>query len=220
VQRDFRKRNKGNSVENFPGATMPNVKLHLPFLLSILCVLLSSPAHAQTTMPAASLASGWSLLKEGEAEVTMEQEAANPAAPAPHEHLLQIKVTKTADPGKGRGGVTNSAVIEVKDDHWYDITFSAMTQTGTVGLVFSLESADGKVLARTTLPEIGRGRGGRGGRRGAASAPATVPAAPAAWPKYLVALHARAADGKAHLVIAPIEPTTIWLESLTWAERP
>ncbi|HEY1922716.1 MAG TPA: aldose epimerase family protein [Tepidisphaeraceae bacterium] len=152
------------------------------------------------------LATGWSLLKEGEAEGTIEIDAKHAINADPHQ--LRIAVTKTAERGKGRVGATNAALIPVQQDHWYNITFSSVTQRGSVGLVFSLEGADGKVLARTTLPEIGRG-----GRA------QTAPGARPIWRKYLVALHARASDPAAHLTITPIEPTNIWLDGLKLTAR-
>ncbi len=153
------------------------------------------------------LSTGWTLLKEGEAEGTMEQDAKHPASESPH--LLHIVVTKTAAPGKGRTGAINGNSIDAHEGQWCDVTFSAVTERGSIGLVFSLENADGKVLARTTLPEIGRsGRGCAGGADAAAT-----------WRKYTVALHPRASDPHAHLVITPIEPTNIWLDGLTLVPR-
>ncbi len=153
------------------------------------------------------LSTGWTLLKEGEAEGTMEQDAKHPASDSPH--LLHIAVTKTAAPGKGRAGAINGNSIDVHEGQWCDVTFTAVTERGSIGLVFSLENADGKVLARTTLPEIGRsGRGRAGGTDAAVT-----------WRKYTVALHPRASDPHAHLVITPIEPTNIWLDGLTLTSR-
>jgi hypothetical protein len=179
---------------------------------ALLCAAISSvpgsawSANEQEGGKSYELTTRWSLLKEGEAEGNIEQDAKHPARDA--EHLLRIQATKTAGPGKGRVGATSSTPIEVREGQWYDASFSATTERGSIGLVFSLESADGKVLARTTLPEIGRGRGPRG-----ASAPE------GAWTKYTVALHARGSDPKAHLVITPIEPTNVWIEGLRLTER-
>ena len=159
------------------------------------------------TRPAKDLATGWSLLKEGEAEGTIEQDAKHPASTNPH--LLRIAVTKTATPGNGRVGATNRAAINVHEGQWCYVTFSAVTERGSIALVFSLEGADGKVLARTTLPEIGRGRPGAGGSGGAS----------AHWMTYTVSLHARGSDPNAHLVITPIEPTSVWLDGLTLTSR-
>jgi hypothetical protein len=161
-------------------------------------------------VPPAAWRDGWSLLREGEAQGEIAAPATHPAVTDPQAALLRITATRVPGPGQGRIGAVNSQPVEVRADGWYDITFSAATQSGSVGLVFSLESPDGTVLARTTLPEIGRGgRGARGARAGA-----TGP-----WPQYLVGLHARGA-GTARLVITPIEPTTIWLQNLQLVERP
>jgi aldose 1-epimerase len=173
----------------------------------------ASPDSAPNTPspPSIDLSTGWTLIKEGKAEGTIEQEAHHPISKSPH--LLLLAVTKTAGPGLGRVGATSAIPIPVRDGEWFNVRFSAATERNTVGLVFSLESADGKVLARTTLPEIGRARGGRPATRTSATRSA------AAWPRYLVALHARAADPNAHLVITPIEPTNIWLDNLTITPR-
>jgi hypothetical protein len=164
-------------------------------------------AVAPAAQPGIDLSTGWTLLKEGEAEGTMEQDAKHPASESPH--LLHIAVIKTAVPGKGRVGAINGNSIDVREGQWCDVVFTAVTERGSIGLVFSLEGADGKVLARTTLPEIGRSGRGRGGGAEAA----------AAWRKYAVALHPRASDPHAHLVITPIEPTNIWLDDLTLIPR-
>jgi hypothetical protein len=155
---------------------------------------------------------GWTALQEGKGEATVEQDAKNPGNSDPH--LLRINVTKHPGPGEGRAGAVSNVLIPVQEGQWFDVTFSGVTEGASIGLVFSLESADGKVLARTTLPEIGRGRGGRG-RRG----PTTAPSGQAGWTKYLVALHARGADAGAHLVITAIEPTNVWLDGLTITPR-
>jgi galactose mutarotase-like enzyme len=174
----------------------------------------STSGAAATGKPGGmDMSDGWSLIREGEARGTIEQDTAYPGKA--DAHLLHIAVTRTAGPGDGRAGAISGTQFPMTAGAWCDITFSAMTDRGTVGLVFSLENADGKVLARTTLPEIGRGRGGRGRGRGAA----TAPAASVPWNKYLVALHVRSTDAAAHLVITPIEPTNIWLDGLTLTPR-
>ncbi len=156
-----------------------------------------------------SLAQGWSLIREGGvAEGKVEPNAHNPSST--DQHLLRIEVTKTAKPGEGRVGAASSVRMSVRDNTWYDVTFSAVTESGSIGLVFSLENAEGKILARTTLPEIGR-RPGRGDP-GAATAPAT-------WTQYLVSLHTQGSDPSVHVVITPIEPTNVWLQGLMIHER-
>jgi hypothetical protein len=172
-----------------------------------------SSAALPTTAPAIDLTTGWRLLQEGQAQGTIEQNATHPTNSSPH--ILRIAETKAADPGEGRVGAVSDIYFPVEEGAWYDVTFSAVTEAASIGLVFSLENADGKVLARTTLPEIG----GRGRRRGGATtAPATT--GPAAWKKYLVALHARDSDSSAHVTITPIEPTNIWIDGLTLTPRP
>jgi aldose 1-epimerase len=165
-------------------------------------------ATAPSMAEAIHLTTGWRALQEGAAAGTIEQDAAHPTNA--HPHLLKISVTKTAGPGEGRAGAISNVSLAVEQGEWCDVTFSAVTEQGSVGLVFSLENAEGKVLARTTLPEIG----GRGRRRGG---PTT---APATWNNYLVSLHVRAADASAHVVITPIELTTIWINGLTLTPRP
>jgi hypothetical protein len=169
----------------------------------------SSPSTQPTTSPATEpsidLTQGWTLLQVGQTQGSVQQDDTNPATSQPH--LLHIVVTKTADPGEGRIGAVSSVPIPVGEGQWFDIRFSAAPEGNSIGLVFSLEGGDGKVLARTTLPEIGRR-----GRRG----PST---APSAMTVYRVSLHARAADPTAHLVITPIEPTNIWIGDLTLTPR-
>jgi hypothetical protein len=175
----------------------------------------AAPA-SQAAPPA--ITSGWTLLKEGVAEGTIEADARHATNANPH--LLKISMTKYAEPGKGRVGVKNSNVIAVKEGATYEITFNGTKEGNTgygVGLVFSLETDDGKVLARTTLPEIGRGgRGGRG-RGGAPGAEGAPPASP--FRPYLVSLTARGSAANAHLTITPIEPIVVWLENIAIVER-
>jgi aldose 1-epimerase len=203
------------STELKAGDTFHSVSVYKFSTLALGAEPTAASANAtvtSSTPPGVDLTTGWTLLREGEARGTIEQDAKYPTNPSPH--LLRIAVTRTAGPGDGRAGAVSGIQIPVTVGEWCDVTFSAMTDRGTVGLVFSLENADGKVLARTTLPEIGRGRGGRGRGRGQTTAPAGVP-----WNKYLVALHVRASDASAHMVITPIEPTNIWLDGLTLTPR-
>lgn len=166
----------------------------------------ASAAISPTTAPAIDLEAGWRLLQEGEAKAAIGQDATYPTDFSPR--LLRIAVTKTAGPGEGRAGAVSDIQFAVHEGEWCDVTFSAITKRASVGLVFSLENPDGKVLARTTLPEVG----GRA-RRGAAAT------APAVWTKYLVSLHVRSSDPSAHAVITPIEPTDVWIDGLTLTPR-
>lgn len=160
----------------------------------------SGPAAAPN-----EITSGWVLLKEGQADGSIQADAKNPNNPDPH--ILRIAVTKYAsEPGTGRMGAKNTHTMAVQEGQVYNVTFTGISEGIGVGLVFSLENEQGKVLARTTLPEIGRG--GRGGRRGA---PATQVSG-GNWRPYLVSLSVRASDPAAHLVITPIEPVAVWLD--------
>ncbi|HVT79526.1 MAG TPA: hypothetical protein VHM90_02625 [Phycisphaerae bacterium] len=187
-------------------------------------------AHAQTTPATAAgstpgaITSGWTLLKEGQADGTIEADAKHPANSDPH--ILRIAVTKYAsDPGTGRVGAKNTNTMAVREGQDYEVTFTGISEGIGVGLVFSLENDKGQVLARTTLPEIGRGGpGGRGGgRRGGAATDAAPQAATqvagGGWRKYLVSLHVRTSDPAAHLVITPIESVAVWLDGIAINER-
>jgi hypothetical protein len=158
--------------------------------------------------PAQELASGWSLIKDGEAEGSIESDARRPSDS--DTKFLHITVTKTAKPGQGRVGAINGTTASVDEGKWYDVTLEAIADGRSVGIVFSLEGADGKVLARTTLPEIGRVRRGGGG---------TDTQSNPTPRKYTVALHARGTSDNAHVTLTPIEPTSVWIENLTLAER-
>lgn len=153
---------------------------------------------------------GWSFLAEGGAEGSMGIDTNNPLNDR-NPHSLRLVVTK---PGT-RCGVANSGFwgINVQAGEWYDATFYARTEGNKgVGLVFSLESATGdKVCARATIPEIGRGEFGppQPGDSGS----------PGQWRKYTLGLHANASDPKCRLVIAPIEPVTMWLDVVSLFPR-
>jgi hypothetical protein len=167
-------------------------------------------ASTKTDEARQDLMTGWSLLKEGVAEGTFEGDAARPSDP--DQKYLHVNVTKTAGPGQGRVGAINSNPIDVRADAWYDATFRAIADGRPVGMVFSLEGASGKVLARTTFPEIGRiGRGARGNEKAVEGNPTLR--------KYTVALHARGTNPRAHLVMTPIEPTSVWIDELAIAPR-
>ncbi len=181
-------------------------------LFSVACALwAASPGIA-----AGPIVSGWSMFKEGKAEGTAEIDAKHATNPNPH--LIRIAITKLAPFGEGRLGVKNSTPIAVKQGQSYDITFKGISEGIGVGLVFSLETDDGKVLARTTLPEIGRGA--RGGR-GANTPPTSDPGAesPAPWRDYLLSVKAVASAPNAHLTITAIEPGGVWIENVSIEER-
>jgi hypothetical protein len=189
--------------------------MRVPICLGPAAVVLSAalwgtplPAGAQGPGPA-PMVSGWSELKEGEGAGTFQMDAKNPDNPNPH--LLKVSVTRYPEAGKGRYGVKNAASIAVKTGASYSVQFNGASEGIGVGLVFSLETDDGKVLARTTLPEIGRGAGG-------GATPGSTPKAP--WRHYQVTLTARASAQGAHLTVTPIEQVPVWIEDLTIVERP
>jgi alpha-N-arabinofuranosidase len=145
---------------------------------------------------------GWSLVAEGGAEGAMQLDASTPLNDR-NPHSLRLSVAKMGT----RCGVSNSGYwgINVQAGEWYDTTFYARTEGNkSVGLVFSLESQDGKrICARATLPEIGRGGPGRGQEAAQVAGP---------WRKYSLSLRGNASDPNCRLVITPIEPVTIWLD--------
>jgi hypothetical protein len=169
-------------------------------------------AQPTTVSSGTRLSSGWPQLEQGQGSATVEQDVSIPSSD--RQHLLHISCTRTAPPGEGRAGATSSTPIPVQQGQWFDVTFDGMTESRSVGLVFSLETADGKVLARTTLPEIGR----RGRGPGPGLSAATAPTQPT-WSKYTVALHARGSAPAAHLTSTPIEPTSVWLDGITVTPR-
>jgi hypothetical protein len=102
---------------------------------------------------------------------------------------------------------TTPGGLQVKSGDWYDISFAGrMESPGSVGLLFSLETPDGKkYCARTTLPEIGR--------------VGTPLEGNPSWRKYTVSLHAYASDPTCRLVITPIEPATVVIDSISMTPR-
>jgi hypothetical protein len=138
---------------------------------------------------------GWSVVKEGSTDGEITLDAGAPGDNGAAGHGVKMAVTRTGD----RLGVACGNVA-VRDGQWYDATFLAQT-TGPnpphIGLVFSLESADGKrILARATIPEIG-----------------------GPWKSYTLALQARGSDEHARLVISLIEPCTMWLDNIALVPR-
>ena len=143
----------------------------------------------------------WSFIAEGGAEGSMTLDVNNPLNDR-NPHSLKMVVSKLGT----RCGIANSGYwgMNVQAGEWYDATFYARTEgqgegprPRGVGLVFSLESTDGKkVCARATLPEIGGG-----------------------WRKYTLGLHAEASDPNCRLVITPIEPVTMWFDVVSLFPR-
>ncbi|OHB63415.1 MAG: hypothetical protein A2Y77_18435, partial [Planctomycetes bacterium RBG_13_62_9] len=147
----------------------------------------------------------WSFLAEGDAEGSLHIDADSPLNDR-NPHSLRLAVTKVGT----RCGAVNSGYwgMNIQAGEWYDVSFHARTTDGQadaggmggrprgVGLVFSLESAEGKICARATIPEIG-----------------------GPWRKYTLALHANASDLKCRLVVTPIEPVTMWFDCVSLFPR-
>lgn len=145
---------------------------------------------------------GWSFLAQGGAEGSLRIDANRPLNER-NPHSLRLTVAKMG----ARCGVVNSGYwgINVCAGKWYDVSFCARTGAGEpavagrprgVGLVFSLESAEGKICARATIPEVG-----------------------GPWRKYTLGLHANASDPACRLIITPIEPVTVWLDVVSLFPR-
>jgi alpha-L-arabinofuranosidase len=152
---------------------------------------------------------GWSLVKEGDAEGSIQLDADAPLNDR-NPHSLRLSVTKLGT----RCGVANSGYwgINVQEGQWYDASFYARTaENKSVGLVFSLESQDSRrVCARATIPEIGRGGRGPGAEAGASQG---------SWRRYTLSLRANASDPNCRLVISAIEPVTVWLDVVSLFPR-
>ncbi|MGN6369165.1 MAG: hypothetical protein ACTHN5_12960 [Phycisphaerae bacterium] len=158
---------------------------------------------AAGTQPAGGvdISAGWEGLQAGEAVGTMQQREVE------GEPVLEMTVTKTARPLMGRVGAVNRVHLKVEEGRYYDITFEGKAEKASVGLVYSLETPDGKVLARTTIPEIGR------------AGITTGTKAATGWLSYLVALHARGSAEDAVVTVTPIEPTHIELKKIVLTPR-
>lgn len=143
----------------------------------------------------------WTEVREGPAEGTISLDAGADAHGAAS-HGLKMAVTKVGD---RLGEAATGPEMSLREGQWYDGTFMAQTVGATaaaqgaphIGLVFSLESADGKrVLARATIPEIG-----------------------GPWKTYNFALQSRGTEEHARLVIWLIEPCTMWLDNVSMTPR-
>ena len=121
--------------------------------------------------------------------------APDTASPAPGwqgTNSLRMTVKQT---GKQCGiACADMGKIELAAGQWYDLSFNARTDPPkTFALIVSLESLDGKkVLARTTLPEVGGDQ----------------------WGHFSVALHVRQPATNCRMVIALADTGTLWLNDL------
>jgi hypothetical protein len=152
---------------------------------------------------------GWSYVSEGNAAGSAELVSDMPLNSA-SPHVLKLVASALGQ----RCGIANSGGargINVSSGQWYEATFYARAEPPGrgIGLVFSLETPDGKkVCGRTTLPEIGRG-----GEIG------TPVEGSDRWREYRVSIHAYASDPHCRLVISPIEPATLFFDGITLAPR-
>ncbi len=138
---------------------------------------------------------GWSLVATKGAEGEIVRESTLPINElSPHSLRLTVR-----NPGQGCG-VANRGVrgMKVVADAWYDLTFSARTETNVhFALTVTLEGQPGgKVCARATIPEIGGG-----------------------WKQYTLPLHARDSAANARLVIMMVDPGTIWFDGVSLVPR-
>jgi hypothetical protein len=149
----------------------------------------------------------WSYVSEGNAVGSVERIADMPLSES-SPHSLKLIASQLGQ----RCGIANTggpSGINVTQGQWYMATFYARAEGPRgIGLVFSLETPDGKkVCGRTTLPEIGRG--GEIGK----------PVQGTNWREYTVSVHAYASDPHCRLVISPIEPGTLYFDNISLVQR-
>jgi alpha-L-arabinofuranosidase len=179
---------------------------------------LVTPAGWRTRKWFSSDLPGWSFISEGDAAGSMQLDSTDPINDR-NPHSLKLTVEKLGD----RCGIVNSGYwgMNIVKGEWYDVTLLAKSEGGRgIGMVFSLESEDGKVVcSRATLPEIGRrGRGGGGGGGGNETGE-PYPNASGEWRRYTMGMLAMESHPKCRLVITPIEPCTMWLDVVSLFPR-
>jgi hypothetical protein len=188
----------------------------LKFAVAVSIALAAAFAAAQPQRPVGEMIqngdfeselAGWSHVAEGGAKGSVSRVTDN-ALGEFGPHSLRLEATELGQ----RCGVANAGPpggMNVTSGQWYDVTFHARGEGGRgIGLVFSLESADGKkVCARTTLPEIGRSGIGRPVEGNGE------------WSQYTVSLRAHASEPKCRLVISPIEPATLQFDGISLVPR-
>lgn len=128
----------------------------------------------------------WQLHAEGGASASMQIDAASPLT-ASNRHCLKIVVENA----QGRAGVVNEGYwgIAVRKGDSYDLEFKARSEPADLPLVITLESADGRVLARETVKKLVK-----------------------EWKTFGLSLKAKETDPKARLVISPQQAGTVWLD--------
>jgi hypothetical protein len=163
-----------------------------------------SSATNKTVEIRATPPAGWKLIAEGGADAELLNDPGAAAPENTNAHPMRLTIRQR---GSNVGLIETAArQTDLAAGQWYDLVFQAMTQNGKhFALTVSLESDDGNVCARTTLPEVGGSE----------------------WKKYAVALHARLPAKKARVVITLAEPGTVWFDDLalvlrkeTKAEKP
>lgn len=178
--------------------------------LLLLCgaIVLAQPKPASNLISNGEFESdpaGWVFVSRGGAVGSMQIVADKPLNPQqPKSARIEAKELGEVC------GIATPPNVSIKSGSWYDISFvGRMENAGSsVGLLFSLETEDGKkICARTTLPEIGRvGKIIEGNADN--------------WRQYTVSLHAYGTDAKCRLVISPIEPATVYIDSISMNQRP
>ncbi len=144
----------------------------------------------------------WSGVASGPAQVELSVDSAHPVSPK-NLHSLRVGV---ANPGSGRSGVANGGFwgMAVRKGQTYQLSLFARGADGFTGpLAAALESSDGVVYARKTMPSL-----------------------TADWKKRQLSLTVNATDPKARLVISTSRAGTFWLDMVslfpqqTWEHRP
>ena len=162
------------------------------FLVFAIFALAASTGWAQPGNPAS-----WNVLAEGGAVVELAMDTNAPAGQGAGAKSLKLEVKQTGE----RCGVVcaDMGKMKLESGDWYDFSFNARTDPPkTFALVVSLESLDGKkVLARTTLPEVGGDQ----------------------WGRFSVALHIRQPASQCRMVIALADTGTLWFNDLVVARR-
>lgn len=139
----------------------------------------------------------WSVLAEGGAVVELAPDTNAPAGQGAGASSMRITVRQA---GTQCGVVcADMGKMKLAAGDWYDFSFNARTDPPkTSALVVSLESLDGKkVLARTTLPEVGGDQ----------------------WQRFSVALHVRQPATKCRMMITFADKGAIWLNDLSLVRR-